>query len=191
NLPSAVCQGRLTKMAFEGFAECGLRLIADAQRRLADREILFREQPRRVPQPPTRQVSKRWCAHQGAEFRCKDRARHRYLAGQCRDAPVPLRLAVDQTERCADLRIAQGSKPPTVIVRLLLDPYAHRPQEDHINQTSDQRLRAGTQVARFKGQHFQGWLQPLVQLLASAGDVNQRWQYAEQWVMVAVYDLKR
>src|SRR4029453_12108308 len=151
NLPSAVCQGRLTKMAFEGFAECGLRLIADAQRRLADREILFREQPRRVPQPPTGQGSKRWLAHQGAEFRCKDRARHRYLAGQCRDAPVPLRLAMDQSEGCADLRITQRAKPPTSILRLLLDPYPYSSHEDHINQTSNQRLRARARVARFIG----------------------------------------
>jgi hypothetical protein len=33
---SAVCEGRLTKMAFEGFAECSLRLITDPQHRLAD-----------------------------------------------------------------------------------------------------------------------------------------------------------
>jgi hypothetical protein len=31
-------------MPFEGFAECRLRFITDAQRRLADREVLFREQ---------------------------------------------------------------------------------------------------------------------------------------------------
>src|SRR5262249_2652416 len=145
-------------MSFEGFAESRLRLITDALRRLADREAPFSEQPRRLPQPPTRQVSERRRAHQGAEFRREDRARHRYLAGQVGNAPVPWRLAVDQTERCADLRIAQGSKPPTLIGRLLLEPYAHRLHQDNINQTSDQRLRAGARVASFIGQHFQSWL---------------------------------
>src|SRR5215813_1899228 len=107
-------------MSFEGFAECRLRFITDAQRRLADREVLFREQSRRLPHPPTREVSEWRLAHQGAEFRRKDRARHRHLVGQRGDAPVPLWLAVDQTERCADLRIAQRSEPPTSIVGLLL-----------------------------------------------------------------------
>ena len=99
-------------MSFEGFAESWFRLITYTQRHLADREVPFREQPRRLPQPPTRQVSKRRLAHQGTEFRREDRARHRYLAGQRGDAPVPLRLAVDQTDRCADLRIAQRAEPP-------------------------------------------------------------------------------
>src|SRR5262245_62767433 len=54
-------------MSFEGFAECRLRFITDAQRRLADREILFREQSRRLPHPPTREVSEWRLAHQGAD----------------------------------------------------------------------------------------------------------------------------
>ena len=112
-------------MSFEGFAESRFRFITDALRRLPDREVPFREQPRRLPQPPTSQVSERRLAQQGAEFRREDRARHRYLAGQRGDAPVPLRLAVDQTDRCADLWIAQRAEPPTSIVRLL-KPYAHR-----------------------------------------------------------------
>src|SRR5262245_12931620 len=62
SLASAVCQRRLTKMSFEGFAESRFRFITDAQRRLADREAPFRKQPRRLPQPPTRQVSERWLA---------------------------------------------------------------------------------------------------------------------------------
>ena len=177
-------------MSFEGLAESRLRLITDAQRRLADREVPFHEQPRRLPQPPARQVSERRRANQRAEFRRKDRARHRYLVGQLGDLPVPLRLAVDQTDRCADLRIAQSSEPSYLIVRLPLDPHAYRLHEDNINQTSDQRLRAGARVARFIGQHFQGWLQPLVQLLAPAGDVNQRRQDGEQRVIVAVYELE-
>src|SRR5215813_10922914 len=177
-------------MSFEGFAESRFRLVTHAQRHLADRETRFREQPRRLPQPPTRQVSERRRAHQGAEFRRKNRARHRHLAGQRGDAPVPLRLAVYQTDGCANLRIAQRSKPPTSIVRLLLEPYAYRLHKDNINQTSDQRLRAGALAPRFIGQHFQGWLQPLVQLLAPAGDVNQRRKYGEQRVIVAVYDLE-
>src|SRR5262245_53707277 len=127
-------------MSFEGFAESRLRLITDTRRGLADREVPLCKQPRRLPQPPTRQVSERRLAHQGAEFRRKDRARHRYLAGQRGDAPVPLRLAVDQTDGRANLRIAQRSKPPASIVRLLLEPYAHRLHKDNINQTSDQRL---------------------------------------------------
>jgi hypothetical protein len=43
NLLSTVSKRRLTKMSFEGLAECRLRLITNAQRRLGDREILFRE----------------------------------------------------------------------------------------------------------------------------------------------------
>src|SRR5262245_14801889 len=113
-------------MPFEGFAEGRLRLITDAQGRLANREALFRKQSRRMPQPPMRQVSEWRRAHQGAEFRREDRARHRYLVGQRRDTPVPLRLAVDQAESCADSRITQRSEPPPLIERLRLDPYAHR-----------------------------------------------------------------
>src|SRR5262249_9683330 len=124
-------------MSFEGFAESRLRLVTDAQGRLADREVLFREQPRRQPQPPTRQVSERRLAHQGAEFRRKDRARHCALASQGGDAPVPVRLAVDQTEGRANVLIAQRSKPSTFIMRLLLDPQAHRLYEDNVNQPSD------------------------------------------------------
>lgn len=114
-------------MSFEGFAESRLRLITDALRHLGDREVPFQKQPRRLPQSPTGQVSERRLTHQGAEFRGEDRARHPHLAGQRGDAPVPLQFAVDQPERSADLRIAQRSEPDASDVRLLLDPYTHRP----------------------------------------------------------------
>src|SRR5262245_1847000 len=101
-------------MSFEGFAESRLRLITDALRRLADRKVLFRKEPRCMPQPPAGQIGKRRSAHQGGEFRRKDRARHCNLARQAGYAPVSLRLAVDQTDGCANMRIAQRSKPPTL-----------------------------------------------------------------------------
>src|SRR5262245_38825906 len=109
NLSEAVGYRRLAEMSFEGFAESRLRLITYALRRFADREVLFGKQPRRLPQPPTRQISERRRAHQGAEFRRENRPGHRHLVRQRGDAPVPLRLAVDQSESCANLRIAQRS----------------------------------------------------------------------------------
>src|SRR5262245_63735466 len=117
-------------MSFEGFAESRFRFITDAQRRLADREVPFREQPRRLPQPPTRQVSERRLAHQGAEFRRKDRARHRHFAGQRGDAPVPLRLAMDQRseEHTSELQSLRH-----LVCRLLLEKKKKKKKSRDIN----------------------------------------------------------
>ena len=152
--------GRDADDALERATERGLRLIAQALREIRKRRLVFLQALECEVHTPARHVLHRWFADEFGEPCRKRRARHRRFASQGRHRPRAYRIAMDQRQRAADLRIAQRAQPACLRRRILLDPGADRLDDQDVGKPRHDRLAAGAQLACFGGHQAQRALQP-------------------------------
>ena len=151
----------------EGASECRLGAVAERAGELGDRRPVLAQGLGRDLHPPAGQVLDDRLADELGEPRGERRARHRELAGELRDRPCPGRVGVDERERGADLRIAEGAEPAGLGRVGGPDPGADRLDDEDVGEPGDHGLAARPRVTRLGGDQPQRALHRFV--LGSAG----------------------